>query len=263
MVFPTFSANCVVQWLIHCKSVFRCLGMQLQCLRCLVLLLFSYYRLINLKYDNCTTKTAMANRLAVDKAISVREVERWLDANAYLEEYWWWVLSRPHQEFLHHQMFLHATATGRSECDHAICWDRRTLSVVWDLRVECTAMELISPDSPQEEIAELYQDVYPLQQLPRGSHCEEGMEEHLCQEVLDSNKECLWHKRPSTLPEAEQKWRLADVHRPDPRLSLLPHTMPHMSSLPPHNRIHAKKLWPSQDMPVSVPWQLQLYWRRK
>ena len=43
------------------------------------------------------------------------------------------------------------------------------------------------------------------------------MEEHICQEILDSIKECLWNKQPSTLLEAEQRWRLANAHRPDPQ----------------------------------------------
>ena len=55
-------------------------------------------------------------------------------------------------------------------------------------------MELICPDFTQEEITELYWDIYQLQRLPRRSCCKEGMEEHIHQEVLDSMKACLWHK---------------------------------------------------------------------
>ena len=109
----------------------------------------------------------MAKRLVVEKAISVREAERQLDADAYFEEHQWWAPGGLHQEFLYQQMFLHAAATIQSEHDQAICWGRR--------------------------------------------------EEHICQEVLDSIKECLWCKQLSTLPEAEQKWRLADACRPNPQ----------------------------------------------
>ena len=114
-------------------------------------------------------------------------------------------------------MFLHATATSQSEHDCAICWGRREPSAEWDLRVEPTAMELISPDSTREEITELYQDTYQLQSLPRRRCHEEGMEEHIYQEFLDSNKEHLWYKWPSTLLEAEQKQRPVDACRPNPQ----------------------------------------------
>ena len=42
------------------------------------------------------------------------------------------------------------------------------------------------------------------------------MEKCICQEILDSIKECLWLKQPSTLPETEQRWRPAGAPRPDP-----------------------------------------------
>ena len=114
--------------------------------------------------------------------------------------------------------FLHATATGKSEHNHTIHQGRREPSVEQDLGVEPTTMELISPDSTWEEIAELYWDVYQLQRLPTRSCCEEGMEQHLHQEVLDSIKEHLWHKWLSALLEAEQKWRPVNAHRPDPQV---------------------------------------------
>ena len=114
-------------------------------------------------------------------------------------------------------MFLHATATGWSKHNHAICWGRREPSVEGDLRVEPTTMELVSHDSTQEEITELCWDVYQLWRLPRRSRCEEEMEECICQEVLDSIKISLWCKQLSVLPEAEKKQRLADAHRPNPQ----------------------------------------------
>ena len=45
-----------------------------------------------------------------------------------------------------------------------------------------------------------------------------GTEEYLFQEFLDSIKEYLQCKQPSTLPEVEQKWRLADACRPNPQV---------------------------------------------
>ena len=75
------------------------------------------------------TKTTTAKRLVGERGISVREVERWLGTNVYLEEHQWWVPSRLHCQFLLQQMFLHATATGQREYNHAICWGRWEPSV--------------------------------------------------------------------------------------------------------------------------------------
>ena len=77
---------------------------------------------------------------------------------------------------------------------------------------EPIAMELIGLDSMHSNIKDLYQDMYQLWKLPRRGQCEEAMEECLCLEVLDSIKECLWLKWPSTKPDVEQKQLLADLY---------------------------------------------------
>ena len=57
-------------------------------------------------------------------------------------------------------MFLDATTTGQSEYNHGICQGRWEPSEEWDLGVELSAMELISPESTREEIAEICCKVY-------------------------------------------------------------------------------------------------------
>ena len=66
-------------------------------------------------------------------------------------------------------------------------------------------MEIVGPNSMCQDIQELYRDMYQLCRLLMRGRCEEGMEEHLCQEILESIKEHLQLKQPSTPPEAEQK----------------------------------------------------------
>ena len=114
-------------------------------------------------------------------------------------------------------MFLHATATSWSKHDHAIHQGRREPLVEQDLGVEHTAMELICPDSTWEDIADLYQDVYQLWRLPGRSHCKDGTEEHICQEILDSLKEHLQLKQLSALLEGEWVQSLAGALRPGPQ----------------------------------------------
>ena len=67
------------------------------------------------------TKTTAAKRLAEEKGILVRDVERQLDTDVYLEENHWWVPCRLHCQFMLQRMFLHAAAIGQKEYDCAIC----------------------------------------------------------------------------------------------------------------------------------------------
>ena len=58
--------------------------------------------------------------------------------------------------------------------------------------------------------------MYKLQRLPGRGWYKEVTEDHLCKEILDSIKECLWLKQLSTQPEGEWRQSLADVPWPDP-----------------------------------------------
>ena len=95
-------------------------------------------------------------------------------------------------------MFLHAAVTGQSEHNHAIHWGQREPLPEWDLGAEPTAMELATPNSTCQHIKDLYRDVYQLWRLPGRGWCKEATEEHLYKEILDSIKECLQLKWPST-----------------------------------------------------------------
>ena len=66
-------------------------------------------------------------------------------------------------------------------------------------------MDLISPDMSQAKIRVIYNDVYQLQRLPRRSPFDEEREGRICQEILDSVKECLWHRQVPAQPEGEPK----------------------------------------------------------
>ena len=107
-------------------------------------------------------KTAAMRRLVEEKGILVRQVERWLNSDAYLKENQWWVPCRLHHQLLLQGMFLHAVAMGQREYDHAIHQGRWEPSVQWDLEAEPSAIELVSPESTREEIAEIYHDMYQL-----------------------------------------------------------------------------------------------------
>ena len=83
---------------------------------------FSYHALLSLHYETCLAKTAAAKKLAQEVGISVREVERCLEADVFLDKYLRWEPGGIHHPFLLQWMFSHAEAAGQKEQDHAICW---------------------------------------------------------------------------------------------------------------------------------------------
>ena len=162
-------------------------------------------------------KTAAAKRLAEEKGISVRESERWLNANMYLEEHHWWAPCRLHHQFPLQRMFLHAVAMGQKEYDYAICQCQQEPWPEWDLEVELSTVELICPTPIREESAEIYQDVYQQWRSPVKLLCDGETEELLCQEILDSIKECLQCKWVPTLLGEELSHHPTSTSRCDPQ----------------------------------------------
>ena len=78
-------------------------------------------------------------------------------------------------------------------------------------------MELTRPDSSWEDIVDLYHNVYQLRRLPWRMLCDEEMEACICQEILDSVKECLQCKQLSALSGEELRWSPAGIPRLNPQ----------------------------------------------
>ena len=113
------------------------------------------------------------------KNVSIREVERHLDAKVYLEEQKQCLPSGLHHEYLCCHMFVHVATMGQREHDSMICHGQKEQSSPKSLHDKATAVESINPDFTWEDIKGLYQEVYQLQRLPGGSHCEQAMREQL------------------------------------------------------------------------------------
>ena len=50
----------------------------------------------------------MARHQVEEEGLSIREVERVVKSEMFLDEYPWWELGTPHQTVILHEMFLHA-----------------------------------------------------------------------------------------------------------------------------------------------------------
>ena len=67
-------------------------------------------------------KTATAKKLGAERGISVRDMERRLDANLFLDEIPRWEPSGPHHLYLYQRMFAHAEAISQKEYDQGVHW---------------------------------------------------------------------------------------------------------------------------------------------
>ena len=108
-------------------------------------------------------------------------------------------------------MLAHAQATRQKEYDHGVCqgcWqplpERGREREIW---AEVPAMELITCKTTQEEIMELYHQVYQLKRNPGAVPCSEETMEEICIEILETLKEHLWHRWGPTQPEEGSRWR--------------------------------------------------------
>ena len=110
---------------------------------------FSYHALLSLHYESHPTKTAATKKLAQEVGISVREAERHLEVDVFLDKYPRWEPGRLHCLFLLQWMLTHARATRQKEQDHAIHWGHQQPLPEWDLSAEVPPVELVASKPPR------------------------------------------------------------------------------------------------------------------
>ena len=91
---------------------------------------------------------------------------------------------------------------------------------------------------------DLYHDVYQLQRLPGKINCDEEMEAHIYQEILDSVKEHLWHKQLSAFLGKEPRQSPAGIPRLTSQAEFSTKTMPLIIGSWMLSDTPVRKLWP-------------------
>ena len=64
--------------------------------------------LLTLRYGDRMEKSHVACQQAEEEGLSIREAERVIESEMFLDEYPQWELGTPHQTVILHKMFLHA-----------------------------------------------------------------------------------------------------------------------------------------------------------
>ena len=78
---------------------------------------YSYHELLVAKYGCRRKKSQEAKWRSTEEQRPVREMERALDVDLFLEAQEQWAKNSPHHFFILHEMFLHATSEGWKEAE--------------------------------------------------------------------------------------------------------------------------------------------------
>ena len=148
------------------------------------------------KYRSKWEKSQEAKQRSAVEQRPVRELERAMDVDLFLEIQGKWPEDSPHHLVILHEMFCHAALEGQKEVEqyiHRGCWQHMP-----QLNPEAgiPAIELVGPETSRDKLLEIYLEVYKLHRLP-GSPLGEPT---IAQEVLTAVPDCP--QRRGEAPEA-------------------------------------------------------------
>ena len=126
----------------------------------------SYHKLVVTKYGCKRGKSQEAKQRSAEEQRPVREMERASDVDLFLGAQDQWAEDSPHRLTILHEMFLHATSEGWKEVEWYVCqgvwWQMPQLNPEADI----SAIQLVQPETSQEELLDIYLEVYKLCRLP-------------------------------------------------------------------------------------------------
>ena len=126
----------------------------------------SYHELLVTKYGCKREKSQEAKWRSTEEQRPIHEMERALDVDLFLGAQDQWAEDSPHCLTILHEMFLHATSEGRKEVEwyvhQGIWWQMPQLNPEADI----SAIQLVQPETSQEELLNIYLEVYKLCRLP-------------------------------------------------------------------------------------------------
>ena len=82
---------------------------------------YSYHKLLVAKYGCKREKSQEAKQRAAEEWRPVREMERAVDVDLFLEAQGQWAKDSPHHLVILHEMFLHAASKGQKEAEQVVC----------------------------------------------------------------------------------------------------------------------------------------------
>ena len=126
----------------------------------------SYHELLATKYGCKREKSQEAKQRSAEEQRPVCEMERALDVDLFLGAQDQWAEDSPHHLTILHEMFLHATSEGQKEVEqyiHQGIWQQMPQL---NPEADISTIQLVQPETSQEEPLDIYLEVYKLCRLP-------------------------------------------------------------------------------------------------
>ena len=144
---------------------------------------------------------------------SVREMEHNMDVEMFLDGYAGWEVGSPHHPVILHELFPHAAEQGQKEVECMICWGCQHRLPKLDPQVDVSAIQLVGPQTNEEDFGALYHEVYKLRRLQGSPPWGLGQMKELATEIMSSLEDCLEQKEGKSLSRIEEPG-LADIWSP-------------------------------------------------
>ena len=127
-----------------------------------------------------------AKEQAKKGGMSVREAEHNVDMEMFLDEYSLWEVGRPHHPIILQRMFVYATELGQQEAERLIYQGHQYGLPRLNPEMNVPAIQLVGYQTSQEEIQNLFHEVYMLKRLPGLSPCGPKQMEKATRDILSS-----------------------------------------------------------------------------
>ena len=111
-------------------------------------------------------KSWVTHHWVEEEGLSVREAERVIESEMFLDEYPQWELGTPHQTVILHEMFLHAAEQGQKEAECMCHQGHQSCIPEPNPKADESAMELVGYQMSRREMRDIYHSVYLLQRCP-------------------------------------------------------------------------------------------------
>ena len=146
----------------------------------------SYSTLLTLRYGNRMEKSRVTCHQVEEEGLAIREAERVIESEMFLDKYPQWELRTPHWTVILHEMFLHAAEWGQKEAECMYHWGHQSRIPEPNPEVDESAMELVGYRMSRREMWDVYHSMYLLQRCQGSPSCRPLRRRRAIQDILSS-----------------------------------------------------------------------------
>ena len=139
-----------------------------------------------MRYGNRMEKSQVACHWVEEEGLSIREAERVVKSEMFLDEYPWWELRTPHQIVILHEMFLHAVEWGQKEVERMCHQGHQSRIPEPNPEADESAMESVGYQTSRREMWDIYHSEYLLWRCPGSPSCGASRRRRAIQDILSS-----------------------------------------------------------------------------